>query len=302
LKGERRDSNPRPPGPQPGALPTELRPPRRAGGRSAGDARNLAVVPGRPGRSAPQDDPAVQALRRPSRSSTSASKTAFDSPRAARCPGIAVDASSSRDGASDPRTVPRATVSGAPRGPQAEAVRVRRGGCEASARREGLRACASERKSAARDASQAGAPVEGDGLAQQALQPAGLTSPTNWTTAEVSSRSRARFPASASRRGSSFAAGSITSRMSSRRSARARLSRSSALPAASTSVNSFIAGDHARAGASERRPPIGAVRHDAQARAMARTRGLRHPPACHRPRGRRAARSVRPATGLNAGS
>src|ERR1700710_2218691 len=28
-RGERRDSNPRPPGPQPGALPTELRPPRR---------------------------------------------------------------------------------------------------------------------------------------------------------------------------------------------------------------------------------------------------------------------------------
>src|SRR3954447_20873409 len=27
-EGERRDSNPRPPGPQPGALPTELRPPR----------------------------------------------------------------------------------------------------------------------------------------------------------------------------------------------------------------------------------------------------------------------------------
>src|SRR5215218_4284929 len=26
-RGERRDSNPRPPGPQPGALPTELRPP-----------------------------------------------------------------------------------------------------------------------------------------------------------------------------------------------------------------------------------------------------------------------------------
>src|SRR5215207_6368944 len=28
-EGERRDSNPRPPGPQPGALPTELRPPGR---------------------------------------------------------------------------------------------------------------------------------------------------------------------------------------------------------------------------------------------------------------------------------
>src|SRR3954454_21083199 len=28
-EGERRDSNPRPPGPQPGALPAELRPPRR---------------------------------------------------------------------------------------------------------------------------------------------------------------------------------------------------------------------------------------------------------------------------------
>src|SRR5215210_3532462 len=27
LRGERRDSNPRPPGPQPGALPAELRPP-----------------------------------------------------------------------------------------------------------------------------------------------------------------------------------------------------------------------------------------------------------------------------------
>src|SRR5919108_5712663 len=46
-EGERRDSNPRPPGPQPGALPTELRPPRRAGrpiGRVA--ARNLAARPG----------------------------------------------------------------------------------------------------------------------------------------------------------------------------------------------------------------------------------------------------------------
>lgn len=30
VRGERRGSNPRPPGPQPGALPTELRPPRRA--------------------------------------------------------------------------------------------------------------------------------------------------------------------------------------------------------------------------------------------------------------------------------
>ena len=30
LRGERRDSNPRPPGPQPGALPTELRPPSEA--------------------------------------------------------------------------------------------------------------------------------------------------------------------------------------------------------------------------------------------------------------------------------
>src|SRR5947209_19225781 len=29
LRGERWDSNPRPPGPQPGALPTELRPPGR---------------------------------------------------------------------------------------------------------------------------------------------------------------------------------------------------------------------------------------------------------------------------------
>src|SRR3954465_2315813 len=29
LRGERPDSNRRPPGPQPGALPTELRPPRR---------------------------------------------------------------------------------------------------------------------------------------------------------------------------------------------------------------------------------------------------------------------------------
>src|SRR5262249_7678763 len=33
IKGERRDSNPRPPGPQPGALPAELRPPRTVGGR-----------------------------------------------------------------------------------------------------------------------------------------------------------------------------------------------------------------------------------------------------------------------------
>src|SRR4051812_3475218 len=31
LRGERRDSNPRPPGPQPGALPTELRPPGNPG-------------------------------------------------------------------------------------------------------------------------------------------------------------------------------------------------------------------------------------------------------------------------------
>ena len=34
-RGERRDSNPRPPGPQPGALPTELRPPRSAAVRGA---------------------------------------------------------------------------------------------------------------------------------------------------------------------------------------------------------------------------------------------------------------------------
>ena len=34
-RGERRDSNPRPPGPQPGALPTELRPP--SDGESSGD-------------------------------------------------------------------------------------------------------------------------------------------------------------------------------------------------------------------------------------------------------------------------
>jgi hypothetical protein len=31
VEGERRDLNPRPPGPQPGALPTELRPPRETG-------------------------------------------------------------------------------------------------------------------------------------------------------------------------------------------------------------------------------------------------------------------------------
>src|SRR3954466_5448626 len=38
LEGERRDSNPRPPGPQPGALPTELRPPgdRESSGGVAG--------------------------------------------------------------------------------------------------------------------------------------------------------------------------------------------------------------------------------------------------------------------------
>jgi hypothetical protein len=36
LRGERRDSNPRPPGPQPGALPTELRPPSAAGSLAAG--------------------------------------------------------------------------------------------------------------------------------------------------------------------------------------------------------------------------------------------------------------------------
>src|SRR5437764_13534993 len=33
IEGERRDLNPRPPGPQPGALPTELRPPSRAQSR-----------------------------------------------------------------------------------------------------------------------------------------------------------------------------------------------------------------------------------------------------------------------------
>jgi hypothetical protein len=39
FEGERRDSNPRPPGPQPGALPAELRPPRcRPGARGAGPA------------------------------------------------------------------------------------------------------------------------------------------------------------------------------------------------------------------------------------------------------------------------
>ncbi len=35
-KGERRGSNPRPPGPQPGALPTELRPPKNLGVYPAG--------------------------------------------------------------------------------------------------------------------------------------------------------------------------------------------------------------------------------------------------------------------------
>src|SRR4051812_38570217 len=35
-RGERRDSNPRPPGPQPGALPTELRPPSAARSLAAG--------------------------------------------------------------------------------------------------------------------------------------------------------------------------------------------------------------------------------------------------------------------------
>ena len=38
LEGERRDSNPRPPGPQPGALPTELRPPRLPAGPPRGRA------------------------------------------------------------------------------------------------------------------------------------------------------------------------------------------------------------------------------------------------------------------------
>jgi peptidoglycan-N-acetylglucosamine deacetylase len=38
LRGERRDSNPRPPGPQPGALPTELRPP------SDGESSDARVV------------------------------------------------------------------------------------------------------------------------------------------------------------------------------------------------------------------------------------------------------------------
>src|SRR5664280_2463044 len=37
-QGERRDSNPRPPGPQPGALPTELRPPRDARCKSSGES------------------------------------------------------------------------------------------------------------------------------------------------------------------------------------------------------------------------------------------------------------------------
>src|SRR5687767_11473427 len=40
-RGERRDSNPRPPGPQPGALPAELRPPRAA---LQGDVASLAVT------------------------------------------------------------------------------------------------------------------------------------------------------------------------------------------------------------------------------------------------------------------
>jgi hypothetical protein len=42
LRGERRDSNPRPPGPQPGALPTELRPPSRA--ESSGAERLVQVT------------------------------------------------------------------------------------------------------------------------------------------------------------------------------------------------------------------------------------------------------------------
>ncbi len=55
LKGGRRDSNPRPPGPQPGALPTELRPPSQPGQSSNGTVRRVdasrsplvAVVAGR---------------------------------------------------------------------------------------------------------------------------------------------------------------------------------------------------------------------------------------------------------------
>ena len=45
LEGERRDSNPRPPGPQPGALPAELRPPRGrpVAGSDAVGSRNLAA-------------------------------------------------------------------------------------------------------------------------------------------------------------------------------------------------------------------------------------------------------------------
>ena len=49
LEGERRDSNPRPPGPQPGALPTELRPPGFATNlaRRDGESRGAVSAPGR---------------------------------------------------------------------------------------------------------------------------------------------------------------------------------------------------------------------------------------------------------------
>src|SRR3954451_4310138 len=49
-RGGGRDSNPRPPGPQPGALPTELRPPRvehRIGGRAPRrEIRGAGSLPG----------------------------------------------------------------------------------------------------------------------------------------------------------------------------------------------------------------------------------------------------------------
>ncbi len=46
LRGERRDLNPRPPGPQPGALPTELRPPRGEQSSGRGPAEPIGASGG----------------------------------------------------------------------------------------------------------------------------------------------------------------------------------------------------------------------------------------------------------------
>src|SRR3989337_770239 len=58
-EGERRDSNPRPPGPQPGALPTELRPPRdpkSSSGEGPCDHPAMSFDLGAPAPAFPLDD------------------------------------------------------------------------------------------------------------------------------------------------------------------------------------------------------------------------------------------------------